>query len=128
MNRKTFGTQGETETAAYLQARGYRIVDANVRPLGGMARGEIDLIAWHRETLVFIEVKSRRTALGAQGTPGEAVDARKRRQLVQLAGAYIAKHDLDNVPCRFDVVELVRTPGTPTAFLLLVNAFDGTEL
>ena len=37
------------ETAAFLEARGYRIVDANVRPLGGMARGEIDLIAWHGE-------------------------------------------------------------------------------
>ncbi len=126
-NHKTFGSDGEAQTASFLEGRGYRLVDANVRPLGGQARGEIDLIAWHGPTLVFVEVKTRHVARGAQGTPAEAVDARKRRQLVTLATAYLAKHNLDDVPCRFDVVEIVERRNAPPQISLLVNAFDGAD-
>ena len=122
--RKAVGNQGEQDTLAFLQAHGYRIVDVNVRPLGGMARGEIDVIAWDGAFLVFVEVKTRRTARGSQGTPAEAVDARKRRQLTRLAQAYLAKHDLDDVPCRFDVVAVVRRPPSPPRFTLLRDAFE----
>ncbi len=125
--RKATGARGERETLDFLEARGYRVVDTNVRPLGGMARGEIDVIAWDGEYLVFCEVKTRRTALGNQGTPAEAVDARKQRQLTRLALAYIAKHDLDDVPCRFDVVEVVRRPPHPPQIRLLRDAFQPVE-
>lgn len=126
--RKATGAQGERETLDFLEARGYRLVDTNVRPLGGMARGEIDVIAWDGEFLVFCEVKTRRTALGNQGTPAEAVDARKQKQLTRLAFAYIAKHGLDDVPCRFDVVEVVRRPPRPAQFRLLRDAFPPAEV
>ncbi len=122
--RKTMGSRGEAETVAFLETRGYRIVDTNVRPLGGMARGEIDVIAWDGEFLVFCEVKTRRVASGNQGTPAEAVDARKRAQLTRLALAYVAKHELDDVPCRFDVVEVVRRPPAPARFTLWRDAFQ----
>jgi len=122
--RKATGASGERETLDYLEARGYRLIDTNVRPEGGMARGEIDVIAWDGEFLVFCEVKTRRTALGAQGTPAEAVDVRKRKQLTRLALAYIAKHDLDDIPCRFDVVEVVRRPPRPAQIRLLRDAFS----
>lgn len=121
--RKTTGAKGEHDTLAYLEARGYRVVDTNVRPLGGMARGEIDVIAWEGEYLVFIEVKTRRAAQGSQGTPAEAVDARKQKQLTRLAMAYLAKHEFDDVPCRFDVVAIVRRPPAPPRFTLFRNAF-----
>ena len=98
-------------------------MDTNVRPLGGMARGEIDVIAWDGEYLVFVEVKTRRAALGEQGTPAEAVDARKQKQLTRLAMAYLAKHNLDDVPCRFDVVAVVRPRSGPARFTLLRDAF-----
>ncbi len=126
-NNKTKGATGETDAAEFLTARGYRLVDANVRPQGGMARGEIDLIAWHGEFLVFIEVKARRRARSAHGTPAEAIDARKRKQLVSLAQAYLAKHDMDSIPCRFDVVEVLFVPGRPPHVSLLANAFDATD-
>lgn len=125
--RKTIGSRGEAETVAFLEARGYRIVDTNVRPLGGMARGEIDVIAWDGEYLVFCEVKTRRVASGRQGTPAEAVHAKKQAQLTRLALAYIAKHDLDDVNCRFDVVEVVRCPPAPAKFTLLRDAFPPAE-
>ncbi len=125
--RKTIGRWGEEETVAFLEARGYRIVDTNVRPLGGMARGEIDVIAWDGAFLVFCEVKTRRVASGAQGTPAEAVGTAKQRQITRLATAYLAKHDLDDVDCRFDVVEVVRRPPAPARFTLLRNAFAPVE-
>lgn len=126
-NHKAFGARGEVDTAAFLETHGYRLIDANVRPLGGMARGELDLVAWQGDTLVFIEVKTRRQARGRQGTPAEAVNARKQKQIVALASAYLAHHSLDDVPCRFDVVEVVERDGQPPRFTLLVNAFDATE-
>lgn len=122
--RKATGARGEEETVAFLQANGYRIVDVNVRPLGGMARGEIDIIAWDGPYLAFVEVKTRRTALGAQGSPAEAVDGRKRKQLALLAQAYLGKHALDDVPCRFNVVAVVKRPPAPPRFTLLRNAFE----
>lgn len=126
-NNKTFGARGEADTSAFLEARGYRLIDANVRPFGGMARGELDLIAWQGDTLVFIEVKTRRTAWGRQGTPAEAVDVRKQKQLVALASAYLAHHALDDIPCRFDVVEVIERDGQPPHFTLIPDAFDATE-
>ncbi len=122
--RKATGAQGEQETVAFLQANGYHIVDTNVRPLGGMARGEIDIIAWDGLYLAFVEVKTRRSALGAQGSPSEAVDGRKRKQLAFLAQAYLGKHDLDDVPCRFDIVSVVKRPPAPLQLTLLRNAFE----
>lgn len=127
LNRKALGALGEDQTASFLEARGYRLIDAGVRPEGGMARGEIDLIAWHGEFLVFIEVKTRRVSHGAQGTPAEAVDARKRRQISALAQAYLAKHELDDVPCRFDVVEVLESADRPPRFTLMANAFEAAS-
>lgn len=126
LSTKAVGTAGEQGAADFLAAQGYRLVDANVRPQGGMARGEIDLIAWDGSVLAFVEVKTRRRRHGAQGTPGEAVTAAKQRQLVSLAQAYLARHALDDVDCRFDVVEVVPRPDNSFSFSLLQNAFDGS--
>ena len=122
-NNKSTGASGERDTLAFLEARGYGVVDINVRPLGGMARGEIDVIAWDGEYLVFVEVKTRRAASGQQGTPTEAIDARKQKQLTRLAMAYLAKHNLDDVPCRFDVVAVIRPRSGLARFTLLRDAF-----
>lgn len=127
INKKTIGAGGEMGAAAWLEARGYSIIDANVRPEGGMARGELDLVAWDGETLAFVEVKTRKTAHGPLGTPAEAIDSRKRRQLSLLALSYLARHELDDVPCRFDVVEVIENSPAPPRFSLLRNAFDVSD-
>ncbi len=127
MSRKAVGNAGEQGAADFLAARGYRLVDANVRPEGGMARGEIDIVAWDGHVLVFVEVKTRRTRQGAQGAPSEAITPAKRRQLVSLAQAYLAHHGLDDVLCRFDVVEAVPRADGALCFSLLPNAFDGSD-
>jgi putative endonuclease len=125
--RKSLGDRGEADAVRFLEERGYRMVDSNVRPFPGMARGEIDLIAWHGEDLVFIEVKTRRTASGSQGAPIEAITPAKQRQMVRLASFYLGRYNLTEVPCRFDVVEVVREPGRPPQFSLIQNAFDATD-
>jgi len=92
--------RGEELAALLLRLKGYRIEARNWRcPLG-----EVDIVAWDRDTLVFVEVKSR-TGTTA-GSPEEAVDARKQARLVQVAQAYLARRRGPTPPCRFDVVAI----------------------
>ncbi len=92
--------RGEDAAAAALRERGYRIVARNVR----LRRGELDIIAEDHGTLVFVEVKTRRSR--AYGTPAEAVTPAKRRALATLALAYLGRRGLCGRACRFDVVEV----------------------
>mgnify|MGYP000617912681 FL=1 len=116
--RRLFGDEGEAQAEAYLRRQGFRILGRNVRsPLG-----ELDLIADHEGTLVFVEVKRRRS--GAYGGAIEAVDARKRAKLIQLASQYLAQHRLHDRACRFDVVLIQDDAGTGTAVQHIANAFD----
>ena len=124
---KTLGATGETLAAQYLELQGYCIVDANVRPVGGRARGEIDLIAWDGEFLVFIEVKSRRSTNRLQIAPILAVDYRKRRQIVWLTDFYLAKYRLDDIPIRFDIVEILKRDPHDPIITLHRGAFDRTD-
>lgn len=116
--KKSIGNKGEDAAVEFLCAHGYRVIDTNVRPMPGMERGEIDIVAWDSDTLCFVEVKTRRSA---RAEPAEAVDPRKRNQLARLAEAYLALHDLDDVPCRFDVVSVIDQPSQPTPAIRLVR-------
>ncbi|MBX3121444.1 MAG: YraN family protein [Nitrospira sp.] len=116
--RRLLGDEGEGQAEAYLRRQGYRILGRNVRsPLG-----ELDLIADDGGTLVFVEVKRRRS--GAYGGAIEAVDARKRAKLIQLASQYLAQHRLHDRPCRFDVVLIQDDAGSGAAVQHIANAFD----
>lgn len=116
--RRLLGDEGEEQAEAYLRRQGFRILGRNVRsPLG-----ELDLIADDEGVLVFVEVKRRRS--GAYGGAIEAVDARKRAKLIQLASQYLAQHRLYDRACRFDVVLIQDDAGTGTAVQHIANAFD----
>ncbi len=99
-HRQRLGRAGEEAAVEALRARGYRIVGRNVRLRGG----ELDVIAEEAGTIVFVEVKARRSS--AFGTPAEAVGPRKQRTLCHLAMRYLAGRGLGERPCRFDVVEV----------------------
>lgn len=92
------GREGEDAAAVYLAERGYRILERNLR----LRAGEIDLVAEESGYLVFVEVKTRTSS--GYGTAAEAVTAQKRRQLIRLAGLYLARRGGAPPPCRFDVV------------------------
>ena len=117
-SRRTLGDEGEGRAEAYLRQRGFRILGRNVRsPLG-----ELDLVADDQGVLVFVEVKRRRT--GTFGGAIEAVDARKRAKLIQLAAQYLAQHRIRNRACRFDVVLIQDDVMTTEAVQHIANAFD----
>ena len=90
--------RGEAIAALCLRLKGYRIEARNWR----CALGEIDIVAWDGETLVFVEVKAR--AGRSAGSPEEAVTGAKQRRLVGLARAYLGKRRGEPPPSRFDVV------------------------
>ena len=100
MNRRSSGKIGEDKAVEYLTRKGYAIVVRNYR----FEHGEIDLVARDGEELVFVEVKSRHSMLF--GNPEDAVSVHKRRQLRKTAEGYLFEHDIENVPCRFDVIAI----------------------
>lgn len=101
------GLWGERKAAIYLRRKGYRIVGRRVR-VG--RHDELDLLALHNETLIFIEVKTR----GSEqfGRPADAVDPRKKRALSRAAVAYMRKLSKRPPYIRFDIIEVVGQTGS----------------
>lgn len=95
------GNEGERLAARFLRRQGYRILARRYRT----ALGEIDLIARDGPCIVFVEVKTRRSA--SAGQPHEAVHASKQAQLTRLALAFLKRQGLLEHPARFDVVSIV---------------------
>jgi putative endonuclease len=120
------GRLGERLVAQRLERAGWRIVERNVRV--AEVRGELDLVALDGETLVFVEVKARRTgSLAGPETPALAVGPRKQAKLRGLAAAWLRERGYD-VPrhreLRFDVVGVrLDRAGKPTEYEHLRGAF-----
>ena len=98
--QRTLGQRGELAAQRYLKRRGYTVVARGER--GRI--GELDLVAVDGRTVVFVEVKTRRTHNA--GAPVEAVHAAKQRQLTRAALSYLRRHDLLECRARFDVVAI----------------------
>ncbi|MDR1493097.1 MAG: YraN family protein [Planctomycetaceae bacterium] len=97
------GKDGENRVVQFLKNEGYKIIDRNVR----FSIGEIDIIAKIQKTLIFVEVKTRRTA--AYAHPVEAVNAKKRQKIRQMGFRYFhtKKYKHRGFTIRFDVVTLI---------------------
>lgn len=111
MNRR--GEAAEALAAAFLTAQGLTITERNYR----CRFGEIDLVARDGATLVFVEVRQRRS--DDFGTPAESITSRKRVRLLAAARHYLARCR-GTPPCRFDAVLLC---GEPPRIEWLRNAF-----
>jgi putative endonuclease len=113
---KRVGDAAEDEALLFLQQQGLRLVSRNYRT-PGRGGGEIDLILRDGEgTLVFVEVRRRKSSL--HGTAAASVGRTKQRRVVLAAQHYLLTvRTLP--PCRFDVVEV-----TPEGCLWLRAAFD----
>jgi putative endonuclease len=97
------GRVGEDLAHRYLRRRRCTVVARNYRTRTGS--GEIDLVAWDGEVLVFVEVKTRAT--GEFGAPGAAVDAEKRVRLEHAARDYARRANVEWGKTRFDIVSIV---------------------
>jgi putative endonuclease len=116
--RRLLGDRGEREAARWLRRQGLRILVRGYRT----SRGEIDLIARDGDTVVFIEVKTRR-----QGEPAEAVTPEKQRRLSLAALQFLKQHRLLEERSRIDVIALVWPDAHRPPFVEHIrNAFETT--
>ncbi len=116
-NRKLIGRWGESAAADYLKKKKYRIIGMNY----ACRFGEIDLIAENRGFVVFVEVKSRKSAAFAEAK--EFVTAAKQRRLAATAELWLAQNPTDKQP-RFDVIEVYGTDGVAHSINHIENAFE----
>jgi putative endonuclease len=118
-DRQRCGRDGEDRAAAYLVARGFRILARNVRA----SAGEIDLVALEDQTLVFCEIRTRRSS--GQGGALESVTPLKQRQVVRVAQHFLARHPhLHARAMRFDVVA-IDVRGDAAEITHVRDAFSG---
>lgn len=94
------GSQGEQVALDYLRQKGWKLIDRNVRALGG----EIDLVMLDEGTIVFVEVKTWGSKTDED--PAEAVDLYKQRTLTRAGLAFLQKKRWLERPARFDVVSV----------------------
>lgn len=110
------GRQGEALAETFLEQKGYRILERNFQS----PFGEIDLVASHQKTLVFVEVKARRDH--SFGFPEESVNRRKKMKLAKLASWYLLR--FPRFPqVRFDVLA-IQKEGPDAGIRLIQNAFE----
>ena len=110
------GEKGEGLAVRFLRKKVYRIIRRNYKT----RIGEIDIIAGDKDTLVFIEVKTRESL--HYGRPFEAVDRRKRKKIANVAMQYL-KSLSETPPCRFDIVSVRFDKGRPE-LELIKDAFE----
>lgn len=109
MSNKPLGDRGEELAARFLEQRGWTVVHRNFR----MGRKEIDLVARRGEVVAFVEVKTRGGR--GYGHPLEAITWKKRREIQQVASAWIDRFGKPGDVYRFDAVAvLVEGGGPPT--------------
>lgn len=112
---------GEEEVVIMLQEKGYLILHRNIR----FPEGELDIVARDGETLVFLEIKTRRRK--DAGRPYEAVKAAKQRRQVALARRFQQLCGVQNVPVRFDIVSVIWPEDGPPEFEHLSDAFRSND-
>jgi putative endonuclease len=107
MNNKILGNLGETIAENYLKKSGYNIVCKNFR----CSIGEIDIIALNKDSLIFVEVKTRTST--KFGYPKEAVTYHKKNKIIKVAETFLAfNKKYTNHIFRFDVIEILVDPKT----------------
>ncbi len=117
-SRQAIGEQTEQLACQHLQRHGLRLIDKNYR----CRLGEIDLIMQDVDSLVFVEVRYRRSAYF--GSAEATVDLRKQKKLVKTAMYYLMWHKVsERTPCRFDVVAINSCVGCVSEISWIKDAF-----
>lgn len=115
--RQKFGESGENLAVWYLKKNGYKIIEQNYRN----RIGEIDIIAREKKTIVFVEVKSRKSI--RYGNPKFAVTPKKQRKISMVALYYLKTTKQIDAKARFDVVAITSNLDEPR-IEIVKNAFE----
>ena len=117
--KDALGDAGEKLAIRFLKANRYQVIARNVR----FSIGEIDVIARHKKTLVFIEVKTRQSTQYCH--PIEVVDKKKRQKIKQMAMQYYRneKYAVKGCAMRFDIITLIWPEGKQPQIEHFVDAF-----
>lgn len=114
-----FGEKSESVAVDFLKKQGYRIIELNYRT----KLGEIDIIAKQEKTLVFIEVKARKSS--RFGRPELAVTPKKQRKISMVALYYLKSTKQGNAKARFDVVAINSAKAKESPNIKIIkNAFE----
>ncbi len=120
MKRRDTGILGEKLARDFLKKRGYRILETNYR----CSQGEIDIVARHKDTLVFIEVRTK-TSLEF-GSPEESITQAKKERMRATAAYYQQAHSHLPQLWRLDVVAVeLNQKGGLSRIELIENAVGG---
>lgn len=112
------GAVGENLACRHLRKQGYKILYRNFR---GRTGGEIDIVCRDRDTLVFVEVKTRSSE--DFGRPVETIRRDQRERISRGALAWLRMLDHPDILFRFDVVEILMQENAPPTVELIQNAF-----
>jgi putative endonuclease len=120
MSKKTTrqkGDEGEELAAAYLQSKGYTILEQNYF----FEHAEVDIVAFDENTIVFVEVKMRKNT--NFGEPAEYVTPKKQKLVLKAAEAWLYERKMTGARVRFDVVGIVRHQNEAPDIQHYENAF-----
>ena len=118
--RQGLGRRGEELARRRLEALGYVVVEKNHRT----KHGEIDLVARHEGTLVFVEVRTKRG--GSFGSPEESITQTKRAHLIASAQDYVSSNDAAECDWRIDLVAVeLDSSGRLRRIEVIENAVEG---
>ena len=120
MDKRQIGDLGESFAASYYEKTGYKVVCRNFTCHGG----EIDVIAENEDTLIFVEVKTRKA--DSLTEPKQAVDKRKIHRLTVAANCFLAENESEK-QIQFDVFEVWQNNGKVFKFNRIENAFKGED-
>lgn len=119
--RKELGQKGERAAASFLENRGLTILDRNWK----CSYGEVDIVAKEEDTLIFCEVKTRRSS--AAGFPEESVTLAKQKRYSRIAGVYTSRFEEEYTNIRFDVIAIFVLTDSQALLRYIKNAFSVTE-
>ena len=113
-HNQRIGKWGEEVATKYLTQNGYDVIGQNIRT----PYGEIDIIAKHGETIIFVEVKTRTS--NTMGHPEDSITTRKREHMIACAEHYAAENEIDN--WQIDVISIEGKPGIEPKVTYFENA------
>lgn len=118
---REIGREGEDLAAAYLESKGYTILERNYF----FRRAEVDIVAYDRKQIVFVEVKLRTGK--AFGEPEDAVSEEKMHNIYKAAEAWLYERKMDRSPVRFDIISILRVRNDAPSFKHFKDTFRMTR-